>query len=100
MPDEREDRDDCSMQRPSFRCMLLNKNLPAIMGQRWLQSIQLQWQEVQMLLHDSNAMQVILVKHKEVFCEELGSMEKKILSSCVCADSKPVFNKTRLVPSA
>lgn len=70
------------------------------MGHVWLKKIQLDWQDVRKLSHNSTQLQAILEKHEEVFHEELGSMKKNTVKLHVKPDSKPVFMKARPVPYA
>lgn len=65
---------------PSCLCMLPIRTVLLYWGE-WLQRIRLQ--EIRKLSNGSTQQQVILEKHKEGFCEELGSMKKKISWSCV-----------------
>lgn len=75
----------CNDQTAKLPMYVTHKNCPAILGREWLQRIRLQ--EIRKLSHGSTQLQVILEKHKEGFCEELGSMKKNIMKLRVKPDS-------------
>ena len=70
---------------------------PSLFGRNWLTDIKLNWGSIKKISCDLDN---VLIKHKSVFDDELGTMQGTKAKLFVKSDSKPTFFKPRPVPHA
>ena len=70
---------------------------PALLGRNWLEAIQLDWKEIQLL---TSGLDSLLTRYSAVFREELGTMTDFKAKLAVNPDAVPKFCRARPVPYA
>ncbi|XP_033109865.1 uncharacterized protein K02A2.6-like isoform X2 [Anneissia japonica] len=74
---------------------------PALFGRDWLKNFPLNWQEIKVLQETkTSGLDEILDKHKSIFKDELGKLEKLKASIYITENCQPKFHKPRNVPYA
>ncbi|RXN33535.1 putative protein K02A2.6-like protein [Labeo rohita] len=73
---------------------------PCLLGRTWLEEIQLQWGEINLVLSERMTAQQVLSRHEEVFKEELATLKGTTATLHVPNDASPRFYRPRSVPYA
>ena len=74
---------------------------PSLLGRNWLSQLQLDWSQInRVLVSKAPACDEILDKHKSVFKNELGRVERMTAKFHINQDAQPKFFKARPVPYA
>ena len=85
-----------SQQEAKLTLSVVHGKGPSLLWQDWLQSLQLNWQEIH-TLHSCSLLEA-LDKHTEIFKEGLGTLKGYQAKIYIDHDATPRFFKTRSVP--
>ena len=86
-------------QEATLPLVVVKGNGPSLFGRDWLEHIRLDWKEIHHL-QGGESLQNILQRHKEVFTEELGTLQGYKAHIHVDPAVKPKFCRARTVPYA
>ena len=84
-------------QEHELPIQVIQGNGPALIGRNWLRSIRLNWEAIKRVSDDLDD---VLMEHREVFKDELGTMREVKAKLHVKPGSTPKFDKPRSVPHA
>ena len=83
-------------QEAKLTLLVVHGKGPSLLGRDWLQSLQLNWQEIHSLY--SCSLLEVLDKHAEIFKEGLGTLKGYQAKIYIDHDATPRFFKARSVP--
>ena len=89
-------------QQKSLTCYVVEGDGPCLMGRDWLKHIRLNWREISTTILDTtqSRLKSMLEEHKEVFKDELGTMNSIRAKLQVKENATPRFHRPRPVPFA
>ena len=73
---------------------------PSLLGRDWLHRLRLDWREIRMLNATSDTLEAELVKHSNLFRDELGIIRGITAKFYVLPSAKPRFYRPRSIPYA
>ena len=73
---------------------------PSLLGRDWLDRLRLDWREVRMLNTTPDSLEAVLVKHSDLFRDELGTIRGITAKLHVSPGAKPRFYRPRSIPYA
>ena len=73
---------------------------PSLLGRDWLHRLWLDWREIRMLNATSDTLEAVLVKHSNLFRDEIGIIRGITAKLYVSPSAKPRFYRPRSIPYA
>ncbi|XP_023192425.1 uncharacterized protein K02A2.6-like [Xiphophorus maculatus] len=87
-------------QKKTLPLVVVKGTGPNLLGRGWLEKLKLKWDEIRHVRTEAQGLQEVLLRHEEVFKEELGMLRGAQATIRVSADAHPTFYKPRSVPYA
>uniref|UniRef100_A0A3B3XII2 ribonuclease H n=1 Tax=Poecilia mexicana TaxID=48701 RepID=A0A3B3XII2_9TELE len=87
-------------QKKTLPLVVVKGTGPNLLGRGWLEELKLKWDEIRHVKTEAQGLQEVLLRHEEVFKEELGMLRGVHATIRVSADAHPKFYKPRSVPYA